>query len=121
MGEELKDYKIFFTSTKNGEYKELNCIRNLEIKPISEMNQDIRTDDFFKGEWQGEITIASNEIFRSIEKLLGLSPLSKKRTRKLLMSKGFDRDTAQMYADTMKARNMNTLEELVNDVRCIRF
>ena len=55
----------------------------------------------------------SKEQLKQYKKLIGESPLSKKRTRKLLMANGFDRDSAQMYADTMKPRNMSKINKMI--------
>lgn len=60
--------------------------------------------------------VANAVLNEEWKKMLGLSPLSKKRTRKLLMAHGFDRDSAQMYADIMKPRNMWEINELIKSV-----
>ena len=111
MGNELKDYKLYFKMAEdesNG-WKELNdscCEVREEIKQFIDENLNVLNGFSFDFE-------LSKEQLKQYKKLIGESLLSKKRTRKLLMSKGFDRDTAQMYADTMKPRNMNKIKEMI--------
>lgn len=137
MGEELKESKFYFKTSEDDEYKELESIGSVGIKELQvndiefeetaykEYQEEMMKlyDDFLKMEhsWKGLAKgidvvcecVFDRETIRELKKLVGIAPLSKKRTRKLLMANGFDRDTAQMYADTMKPRNMNKIKELI--------
>lgn len=111
MGNEIENNKLYFKMAEdesNG-WKELNnscCEVREEIKQFIDENLNVLNGFSFDFE-------LSKEQLKQYKKLIGESLLSKKRTRKLLMSKGFDRDTAQMYADTMKPRNMSKINELI--------
>lgn len=122
MGEELKDCKLYFKMAEdesNG-WKELNdscCEVREEIKQFIDENLNVLNGFSFDFE-------LSKEQLKQYKKLIGESFLSKKRTRKLLMANGFDRDTAQMYADTMKPRNMweiNELIKIVGGLKCKKY
>lgn len=106
MGEELKDYKLYFKMEKDEFVESLNKFSNT-LKETSEIFETIDNAEY---SFDFNMTKEQNKQWK---KLVGLSPLSKKRTRKLLMAHGFDRDTAQMYADTIKLRNMNKIKELI--------
>ena len=110
MGNELKDYKLYFKMEKdegNG-WKELNnTVEEIKKDMVEKM---IEATKILEYSFDFNLT---DEQIKKYKKLIGESPLSKKRTRKLLMAHGFDRDTAQMYADTMKPRNMNAIKELI--------
>ena len=111
MGEELKESKLYFKMAEdesNG-WKELNdscCEVREEIKQFIDENLNVLNGFSFDFE-------LSKEQLKQYKKLIGESPLSKKRTRKLLMANGFDRDSAQMYADTMKPRNMSKINKMI--------
>lgn len=130
MGEELKELKTYFkTSEDDSEWNELKEIENVDINFKEPEYSDytakqIKTDYELDESERMVFELIANAKYafefkfdRSLEKqwkkLAGLSPLSKKRTRKLLMAHGFDRDTAQMYADTIYPRNMNAIKELI--------
>lgn len=119
MGEELKESKFYFkTSEDDSEWKEVSEIKNIDIslkepefsdyiakqiKPFSELEECEKMVFGF---------ITNAILNKEWKKMLGLSHLSKKRTRKLLMAHGFDRNTAQMYADTMYPRNITEIEKI---------
>jgi len=111
MGEELKENKLYFKMAEdesNG-WKELNdscCEVREEIKQFIDENLNVLNGFSFDFE-------LSNELWKKYRKIVGVAPLSKKRTRKLLMAHGFDRDTAQMYADTITPRNMCEVNKLI--------
>lgn len=120
MGEELKELKTYFkTSEDDSEWNELKEIENVDINFKEPEYSDytakqIKTDyELDESERMVFGFVANAALNKEWKKMLGLSPLSKKRTRKLLMAHGFDRDTAQMYADTMYPRNMNAIKELI--------
>ena len=127
MGEELKELKTYFkTSEDDSEWNELKEIENVGISFESEEYKEYMkrvSEAFYRvgksvEEFNNKFTTAceviiDEDLIRQWKKLAGLSPLSKKRTRKLLMAHGFDRDSAQMYADTMYPRNMNAIKELI--------
>ena len=127
MGEELKESKIYFkTSDDDSEWNELKEIENVGISFESEEYKEYMkrvSEAFYRvgksvEEFNNKFTTAceviiDKELIRQWKKLAGISPLSKKRTRKLLMAHGFDRDSAQMHADTMYPRNMNAIKELI--------
>ena len=120
MGEELKESKTYFkTSEDDSEWNELKGIENVDInfkEPeysdyiAKQIKSDYELDESEKMVFGFVANAILNEEWK---KMLGLSPLSKKRTRKLLMAHGFDRDSAQMYADTMKPRNMCEINKLI--------
>lgn len=137
MGEELKESKFYFKTSEDDEYKEIKStgiqelqVNNIEFEEtaykeyqekmmklydafLKQQEEMMKTyDTFLKMEHNCKCAF-DRETTRQLKKLVGIAPLSKKRTRKLLMAHGFDRDTAQMYADTMKARNMNKIKELI--------
>lgn len=130
MGEELKESKFYFkTSKDNSEWNELKEIENVDINfkepeysdyTAKQIKTDYELDESERmvfgfvanAEYAFEFKLDSS-LEKQWKKLAGLSPLSKKRTRKLLMAHGFDRDSAQMYADTMYPRNMNAIKELI--------
>ena len=118
MGNELKDCKLYFKMAEDekNEWKELRKTFAEDITEditeyISEIKKELKETEYcFNFE-------LSKDLMKQYKKIVGLAPLSKKRTRKLLMSQGFDRDTAQMYADTMKPRNMSKIKELIDIVQ----
>ena len=134
MGEELKERKIYFkASDGDSEWNEIKEIENVDInfkepeysdyiakqiKSFSELEESEKMVFEFvaNAEYAFDFNI-TKEQNKQWKKLTGIAPLSKKRTRKLLMAKGFDRDTAQMYADTMKLRNMSKIKELIDIVQ----
>lgn len=119
MGEELKESKFYFkTSNDDSEWKEVSEIKNIDIslkepefsdyiaKQIKSFSELEECEKMVFG-------FVTNAILnKEWKKMLGLSHLSKKRTRKLLMAHGFDRNTAQMYADTMYPRNITEIEKI---------
>ena len=137
MGEELENKKVYFKKIEDDKYKELENIGSIGIQELQvndiefektaykEYQEEMMKlyDDFLKMEhsWKGLAKgidvvckcVFDRETTRQLKRLAGISPLSKKRTRKLLMAHGFDRDSAQMYADTMYPRNMNAIKELI--------
>lgn len=120
MGEELKESKFYFkTSKDDSEWNELKGIENVDINFKEPEYSDytakqIKTDYELDESERMVFGFVTNAILnKEWKKMLGLSPLSKKRTRKLLMAHGFDRDSAQMYADTMKPRNMCEINKLI--------
>lgn len=123
MGEELKELKTYFkTSEDDSEWNEIKGIENIDINFKEPEHSDYtakQIKSFSELEESEKMVfgfVANAALNEEWKKMLGLSPLSKKRTRKLLMSKGFDRNTAQMYADTMTPRNMNKIKELIDVV-----
>lgn len=120
MGEELKESKFYFkTSEDDSEWKEVSEIKNIDIslkepefsdyiaKQIKSFSELEECEKMVFG-------FVTNAILnKEWKKMLGLSHLSKKRTRKLLMAHGFDRNTAQMYADTMYPRNITEIEKII--------
>lgn len=127
MGEELKESKFYFkTSEDDSKWNELKGIENVGISFESEEYKEYMkrvSEAFYRvgksaEEFNNKVTTAceviiDKDLIRQWKKLVGLSPLSKKRTRKLLMAYGFDRDTAQMYADTITPRNMCEVNKLI--------
>ena len=119
MGEELKESKFYFkASNGDSEWKEVGQIKNIDIslkepefsdyiaKQIKSFSELEECEKMVFG-------FVTNAILnKEWKKMLGLSSLSKKRTRKLLMAHGFDRNTAQMYADTMYPRNITEIEKI---------
>ena len=127
MGEELKESKFYFkTSEDDSEWNELKEIENVGISFESEEYKEYMkrvNEAFYRvGEsvekFNNKFTTACKVIIDKVfigqwKKSVGISPLSKKRTRKLLMAHGFDRDTAQMYAETIMPRNMCEINKLI--------
>ena len=126
MGEELKESKFYFkTSNGDSEWNELKEIENVGISFESEEYKEYMkrvSEAFYRvgksvEEFNNKFTTAceviiDKDLIQQWKKMLGLSHLSKKRTRKLLMAHGFDRNTAQMYADTMYPRNITEIEKI---------
>lgn len=123
MGEELKESKFYFkTSNDDSEWKEVSEIKNIDISLKEPEFSDYtakQIKSFYKLEECEKMVFGfvTNAILnKEWKKMLGLSHLSKKRTRKLLMAHGFDRNTAQMYADTMYPRNKTEIEKITSIV-----
>lgn len=119
MGEELKESKFYFkTSNCDSEWKEVSEIKNIDISLKEPEFSDYtakQIKSFSELEECEKIVFGfvTNAILnKEWKKMLGLSHLSKKRTRKLLMAHGFDRNTAQMYADTMYPRNITEIAKI---------
>lgn len=119
MGEELKESKFYFkTSEDDSEWKEVSEIKNIDIS-LKEPEFLDYTAKRIKSDYELDESermvfgfVANAILNKEWKKMLGLSPLSKKRTRKLLMAHGFDRNTAQMYADAMYPRNITEIEKI---------
>lgn len=120
MGEDLKESKFYFkTSNGDSEWKEVGQIKNIDISLKEPEFSDYiakQAKSFSELEECQKMVFGfvTNAILnKEWKKILGLSPLSKKRTRKLLMAHGFDRNTAQMYADIMYPRNITEIEKII--------
>lgn len=128
MGEELKELKTYFkTSEDDSEWNEIKGIENIDINFKEPEHSDYtakQIKSFSELEESEKMVfgfVANAALNEEWKKMLGLSHLSKKRTRKLLMAHGFDRDSAQMYADTMKPRNMTKIRELIKIAQNSKF
>lgn len=124
MGEELKESKTYFKTSEDDEYKEIKTVKGIAVYPDPIVEQINAINDDMCCMCTGFENAASvlyptlefcvdKEFFKKLKKDTGIAHLSKKRTRKLLMAHGFDRDSAQMYADIMKPRNMWEINELI--------
>lgn len=119
MGEELKESKFYLKTSEDDEYKEIKQLKAIDIN-FKEPEYSDYIAKQIKIDYELDETermvfgfVANAALNKEWKKMLGLSPLSKKRTRKLLMAHGFDRDSAQMYADTMYPRNIVAIKELI--------
>ena len=119
MREDLKESKFYFkTSNGDSEWKEVSEIKNIGISLKEPEFSDyiakqIKSDYELDESERMVFGFVTNAILnKEWKKMLGVSHLSKKRTRKLLMARGFDRNTAQMYADTMYPRNITEIKKI---------
>lgn len=109
MGEELKESKLYFrmANEEKNDWQELKeTVKELKTE------QETILKSVENAEYSFDFNMTKEQI-KQWKKVTEIAPLSKKRTQKLLMAHGFDRDTAQMYADTMKPRNVNAIKELI--------
>ena len=127
MGEEnLKDFKTYMIYPNTGEKKQVMPVIGIKWVEVANANIDKFNEQVQKecenfAELQKEFagvatTLEFNlkdfqESTRIFMKLFGLTPITKKRARKLLMSHGYDRNSANSIISRMKNRNQKNLWE----------
>ena len=98
MGEEIKINKKVFIKSENDEiYKEFLGVNEINIEPTQELNQNMNL--FCESVIDMENTLTASfkitvDLMKELRKILGVNPISKKRAKKLLMSRGWSRNEA---------------------------
>lgn len=125
MGEDLdRERKIFITTTSSG--IEIPSI----IKEFSTTDSPEENDNFIQTELEGELVFTDENIrnfgeliksiggdwepFTSLKHYLktqGKLPLTKKRTKKILMSRGYSRNDANALLEDIEHRTMSHLNK----------
>lgn len=125
MGEDLdRERKIFITTTSN--WIEIPSI----IKEFSATDSLEENNNFIQTELEGELVFTDENIrnFGELIKLIGgdwepftslkhylktqgRSPLTKKRTKKILMSRGYSRNEANALLEDIEHRTMSHLDK----------
>lgn len=122
MGEDNKKLKeLHIIDGATGEEIPVTPIKELEFsEKQGEFEEDL--DEWFRESREApiELEIQSIENIQQMQKLFAkvdkaylkiLSPLTKKRARKLLMSHGYDRNSANSIISRIKNRNLKNLWE----------
>lgn len=112
MGEESKVSKLFFTTTSNGnsdrEWQEINMINNADTLPtnyedsITEIYETPKSISF-------SYKIDKNTMKRFMKEF-GLNHISKKRAKKLLMSRGWNRNEANKIIEDIIPRTKGNID-----------
>ena len=112
MGEESKVSKLFFTTTSNGdsdrEWQEINMINNTDTLPtnyedsITEIYETPKSISF-------SYKIDKNTMKRFMKEFR-LNHISKKRAKKLLMSRGWSRNEANKIIEDTIPRTQGNID-----------
>lgn len=112
MGEESKVSKLFFTTTSNGnsdrEWQEINMINNADTLPTN--HEDSITEIY---ETPKSISFSykiDKNTMKRFMKEFGLNHISKKRAKKLLMSRGWSRNEANKIIEDTIPRTQGNID-----------
>lgn len=127
MGEDdLRDFKTYMINPDTGEeipvvpVKNIKCVEVVNAN-IDKFNEQVQKECENFAELQKEFagvatTLEFNlkdfqESTRIFMKLFGLTPITKKRARKLLMAHGYDRNKANQTLKFLHKRTLNEIKK----------
>lgn len=96
MGEE-SNKKVFIKSENDEIYKEFLGVNEINIEPTQELNQNMNLFCESVIDMGNTLTASFKinvDLMKELRKILGVNSISKKRAKKLLMSRGWSRNEA---------------------------
>lgn len=115
MGEESKVSKLFFTTTSNGnsdrEWQEINMISDINITPNYYDEYEKKSTEIYETPKSVSFSYEiDKDSMKRFMKKFGLNHISKKRAKKLLMSRGWSRNEANKIIEDIIPRTQGNID-----------